>query len=435
MISLPYDISMDEDALPQATKPPSLRTPLHVCMLAYSFYESDTRIMQYAEALAERGDSVEVIALRRDRSFLEVEVLRGVEVFRIQMRSVNESGLREYLPRILRFFIHSAFFLSRRQHVRWFDLVHVHNVPDFLVFAAISAKLQHVPILLDIHDLLPEFYASKFKISPQTLRFRLLTLVERCSASFATHVIVANHLWCDRLAARSSSPGKCSVVRNRPDLSIFNGARDQPRTEASRFLFTYPGSLNWHQGLDIAIRAFASIATQIPDADFHIYGEGSAKPSLIHLAQQLGMAERILFHSVLPSREIARVMAATDLAIEPKRSSSAFGNEALSTKILEFMSLGVPVIASRTTIHAFYYDDSIIQYYDADDEGALAHQMLRLKNDPALRSRIAENASRYVLENTWDACKQEYLDLVDTFTQRTPPQQSALLSAPQTSHS
>jgi glycosyltransferase involved in cell wall biosynthesis len=386
-------------------------------MLAYAFYESDTRIMQYAEALARRGDTVEVIALRRDPSFPEAEVLRGVKVFRIQERTVNEKGLLTYVARILRFFLRSALFLYRRQRVRSCDLIHVHNVPDFLVFAALAAKVQRVPIVLDIHDLLPEFYASKFKIAHDTALFRILTFIEQCSAGFATHVIVANHLWCDRLAARSSHPGKCSVIRNRPDLSIFSGEGGFPRAaHTGRFLFTYPGSLNWHQGVDVAIRAFASIADRIPDADFHIYGEGAAKPSLISLTNQLGMNERIIFHDFLPSREIARVMAATDLAIEPKRSMSAFGNEALSTKILEFMSLGVPVIASRTTIHAFYYGQSIIQYYDHDDEFALAGEMLRLKNDPALRARLAENAGQYAKENTWDACQQEYLDLVDVLS-------------------
>jgi len=101
----------------------------------------------------------------------------------------------------------------------------------------------------------------------------------------------------------------------------------------------------------VAIRAFARVAGEMPQADFHIYGEGPAKPALIELANELYMQGRVIFHDFLPSREIARVMAEADLAIEPKRATSAFGNEALSTKILEFMALGVPVVASRTRTH------------------------------------------------------------------------------------
>lgn len=383
-------------------------------MLAYAFYETDTRILQYATSLAERGDIVDVIALRRDPALPDFEQLDGVNVYRIQDRILNEKGILSYVNRITRFALRSALFLFRKHNEHPYDVVHVHNVPDFLAFSAIYPKLRGKCVVLDIHDLLPEFYASKFNIGHNTLLFKTLVFAERCSAAFANHVIIANHLWRHRLVSRSSNAEKCSVVRNRPDLSIFTKHEIDKRDPDQKFILTYPGSLNWHQGLDVAIRAFAIVSDRIPEAEFHIYGEGSAKASLIALANELAMGNRIFFHNFLPSREIAKVMANTDLAIEPKRSNSAFGNEALSTKILEFMSLGVPVIASKTTIHAYYYDESIIQYYDNDDEFQLAEQILRLKNNPELRQSLAENAKRYLEENTWDARKHEYLQLIDS---------------------
>ena len=394
--------------------------PLHVCMLGYAFYESDTRILQYATALAERGDTVDVIALRRNDALPAREVMDGVSVFRVQARTVDEKGLIAYGSRLLRFFLRAAWLLHRKHGEQPYDVVHVHNVPDFLVFAALSPRLKGVPVILDIHDLLPEFFASKFGVSHASTVFKGLALIERWSAAFASHVIIANHIWRDRFVARSCRKEKCSVVRNRPDLSIFRAERDQPRTQG-RFLLTYPGSLNAHQGLDVAIRAFASVADQMPDAEFHIYGEGAAKSMLVSLVQELGMDERILFHGYLPSREIAQVMARTDLAIEPKRATSAFGNEALSTKILEFMSLGVPIIASKTRVHAFYYDDSILQYYENDDPAQLALQMVRLKADPALRAQLAANAKIYVESHSWDARKHEYTALVDALASSVSP--------------
>jgi glycosyltransferase involved in cell wall biosynthesis len=387
--------------------------PLRICMLAYAFYESDTRILQYATALAERGDTVDVIALRKDYSMPECEILHGVTVHRIQARTVNERGAFAYATRILRFLVHSSVFLYKSERKQAYDIIHVHNAPDFLVFAALWSRWKGTPIILDIHDLLPEFFASKFKVSHDSVVFRLVSFLERCSARFSTHVIIANDLWRDRLVSRSCVQEKCMVVRNRPDLSIFQRLNDKEPSENSKFLLTYPGSLNWHQGVDVAIRAFASIADQIPHAEFHVYGEGAAKASLIDLTRELGMQERILFHGYLPSHEIAKVMARTDLAIEPKRSASAFGNEALSTKIMEFMSLGVPVIASRTRVHAYYYSDAIVQYYDDDDETQLAKQILRLIADPLLRSEFVANALEYVEQNTWDARKHEYTQLID----------------------
>jgi glycosyltransferase involved in cell wall biosynthesis len=398
---------------PSTLTPAPERRGLRVCMLVYSFYESDTRVLQYATALAKRGDKVDVIALRRNDTVPEFEILDGVNVYRIQSRAVNEKGLVSYARKISLFFCRAMFFLRRQQRKHPYDLVHVHNVPDFLVFAAIFLKRQGVPVILDIHDLLPEFYASKFKISHKSSLFKFLALVERWSASFADHVIIANHIWRERFVSRSAGAAKCSVVRNYPDLDMFVGLSSGERRNAGKLQFTYPGSLNLHQGLDVAIRAFACIADQIPEAEFHIYGEGPAKPSLIELTKGLNLQDRVLFHNFLPTRDIARVMANTDIAIEPKRATSAFGNEALSTKILEFMAVGVPVIASKTKIHAYYYDDSVIQYYENDDEAGLASAILRLRNDVRLRERLVANAKKYVRENNWDYCKQEYLQMVD----------------------
>jgi glycosyltransferase involved in cell wall biosynthesis len=410
MTSTMSECAINTPAADQSVNP---RRALRVCMLAYAFYESDTRILQYATALASRGDVVDVIALRRDDSFPEFEVLNGVNVHRIQPRTVNEKGQFTYARRILGFMWRSMWYLRNLHRQQRYDAIHVHNVPDFLVFSALFPKLDGATVILDIHDLLPEFYASKFKVSHSGPVFRLLTLVERWCASFATHVIVANHLWRDKFVARSSEAEKCSVVRNHPDLSIFAAQAKKGRRANERFLLTYPGSLNWHQGLDVAIRAFASVADRMPDTEFHIYGEGPAKPSLIELAEKLGMHDRVIFHDFLPSREIARVMATTDLAIEPKRATSAFGNEALSTKILEFMALGVPIIASKTKIHSYYYDDSMVQYYENDDASQLAERMLQLYGDRTLCERLVANASKYVQENNWDARKHEYLELVD----------------------
>jgi len=390
------------------------RRPLRICMVVYAFYESDTRVLQYATALAKRGDIVDVLALKRDDSKPEVEVINGVTLYRIQSRTVNEKGLMAYASRIMRFLLRSTMLMRRMEKKHSYDAVHIHNVPDFLVFSALFPKWKRVPVILDIHDLLPELYASKFKISHNSLLFKLLVFAERCSAAFATHVIVANHLWRDRLAARSSHLEKCSVVRNHPDLDIFVALSGKARKQNERFLMIYPGTLNGHQGLDVAIRAFASVADQIPDADFHIYGEGPVKQALAELAGELKMQGRIFLHDFLPSHEIAQIMATADLAIEPKRSTSAFGNEALSTKILEFMALRVPVIASKTQIHAYYYDDSLIQYYENDNESELARQMVRLKNDPQLRARLVANAEIYAQKHNWDAQKAGYLQLIDS---------------------
>ena len=77
---------------------------MNVCMIAYTFYEGDNRVMRYAEALAARGDHVDVLALGREGQQKE-EVFNGVRVFRLQSREKNEKTKWSYLFRIVMFFI------------------------------------------------------------------------------------------------------------------------------------------------------------------------------------------------------------------------------------------------------------------------------------------------------------------------------------------
>jgi len=70
-------------------------------------------------------------------------------------------------------------------------------------------------------------------------------------------------------------------------------------------------------------------------------------------------------------------MASADIGVVPKRADS-FGDQAFSTKIFEFMALGVPVIVSRTQIDSFYFDDSVVKFFDSKDEESLAEAMLEL---------------------------------------------------------
>lgn len=377
-------------------------------MLVYAFYENDTRVLQYTKALAANGDLVDVFALRRPGS-PSFEVMDGVNVHRVQLREVNERSRWAYLVRILRFLLVSTVVLTRRHWSKPYDVVHVHSVPDFLVFAALAPKFSGARIILDIHDILPEFYASKFGLSSTSFLFLALVLVERVSTGFADHVIVANHLWCEKLL-RSVPREKCTAIINYPDPYIFFPRARVQKNKAFEIL--YPGSLNQHQGLDIAIRAFAQVAETMPGAEFHIYGEGPAREGLIRLTSELGISERVFFHDFLATHAIADIMAEADLAVVPKRASSGFGDEAASTKIMEFMALGIPVIVSRTKVDSYYHDDSMVMFFESENVDKLAEAMMLLWRDPQLRAKLTFNASEYVRNNNWNEKKWDYLRLL-----------------------
>ena len=390
---------------------------MRVAMIAYAFYEGNSRIQQYATALAKRGDTVDLICLGKSE-YRAVDSERGVNIHGIQNRNLHEEGPGRlgYAWRVLLFLLRSAITLTRMHAENPFDVIHVHSVPDFLVFAAVVPKISGASIILDIHDILPEFYATKFGKENTSLVFKLLVLAEKMSIAFSDHVIIANPIWKERLLGRSVQPGKVTAFWNHPNPDIFF-ARPKERSD-EKIIMLYPGTLSWHQGLDIAVQAFAKVANELPEAEFHIYGNGPERPNLERLVQQLGVQDRVKFNDPLPTKDIARIMSNADLAVVPKRAKSVFGTEAASTKILEFMSVGVPVIVSRTKIDSYYHTDATVTFYDGDDIDELAKAMVLLCRNPSRRRELAANALVYAREQSWDRRKEVYFAIVDTLATR-----------------
>jgi len=389
-----------------------------ICMLVHNSYETDNRVRRYAEALAKRGDLVDVIALAGGNIPLGAEEICGVTVFRVQHRVRNEKGKWSYASRLLRFLFVSSIFLTRRHQRIRYDVIHVHNLPDFLVFAAWYPKLMGTRIILDIHDIVPELFANKFDAKPGDIYIGFLKFIEKAAAAFADYVIVSNHLWHEKLISRSVPKQKCGVFLNHVDPALFY-RRKRTRTD-ERVILLFPGSFQWHQGLDLAIEAFAFVHKRVPNAEFHIYGAGDEKSALVTLTERLGLTESVKFCGSVSLENIADVISNADVGVVPKRADS-FGNEAYSTKIMEFMSQGVAVVLSRTKIDSFYFDDSVVRFFDSGDVQALAKALLEVIENKALREELIAGGYRYVDLHSWDRRKGEYLELVDTLSTEVFP--------------
>ncbi len=239
--------------------------------------------------------------------------------------------------------------------------------------------------------------------------FRSLLAVERVSCAFADHVIVANHLWYERLISRAVPASRCTAIMNYPDLRLFSRPPDASRVESFRLL--YPGSLNHHQGVDIAVRAFALAASEMPGSEFHVYGRGPDLPMLKRLSGELGLGERIRFMENVGLTQIGPLMAQASVGVVPKRADG-FGNEAFSTKILEFMACGVPVIVSRTRVDEHYFDDSLVNFFDGTAED-LARVLVRVYKTPGEQAERVRHSEAFAKRHSWQCRSGEYSAIVD----------------------
>jgi glycosyltransferase involved in cell wall biosynthesis/peptidoglycan/xylan/chitin deacetylase (PgdA/CDA1 family) len=375
-----------------------------ICMLTYSNYATNNRVQRYAEALARRGDQVNVIALGRDDAPLGSDEINGVTIHRVQHER-NERANWTSTWRQLRFLLVSSVLLMRRHQRIRYDLIHVHNPPDFLVFAASYPKCAGAQLILDIDD-----------IKEKSRDIGPLRAVEKISAAFVDHVIVANEVWYERLIAHSFPKEKCSVFPNHVDPDIL--CRRRRTRSDGKFIVMFWGGLQRHQGMDIAIKALARIRDKVPNAEFHLYGvaSGSAgQDDAASLAEGLGLNGSVEFHSGLSVHQIADVMANADLGVVPKHADS-FGNEAYITQIMEFMSHGIPVVASRATFNSFHFDESVVRFFASGDDEAMAEAVLEVIENKALREGLIARGYEFVQSNSWDRRRQAYFQLVDSLS-------------------
>lgn len=391
------------------------RRPLRVCHLAYTFHQSDNRVMRYVRTLAARGDTVNVIALRPAGAPWRIDE-DGVTIYQIQRRSTTERAAWVYLLKLLWFWFKSMLVISWLQLRRRYDVVHVHNVPDFLVFAAWLPKLMGAGLILDIHDMMPELYAGKFAAGGPSAAFGALAAIERLSCRFVDHVIASNDLWLDTLNKRSAPADKCTAFINYPDTTLFRPSVTR-KSQSTPFVFLYPGSLNHHQGVDLAVSAFAAVRHQMPGAELHIYGRGPALPMLHELIRSLALDDAIRIKDFLPSVQIAKVMGDASVGVVPKRADG-FGNEAFSTKILEFMACGVPVVVARTRVDEYYFSRDVLTFFEAGNVESLAAALLDVYRSPIDAKRKATAALTLARSMSWQTKSPDYRSLVDSVAEQ-----------------
>src|SRR5439155_16151972 len=134
------------------------------------------------------------------------------------VRTISLGKKRGSLPRYI--FEYAAFFLWAFVRVplqmrrRQYAVIDVNTLPDFLIFAPVLARLMGARLVLDMHEITPEFYMSKYGIAEHHWMVRLMKWIEKRSIDFADHVITINEPIQELLIGRGLPSSKSTVVMN-----------------------------------------------------------------------------------------------------------------------------------------------------------------------------------------------------------------------------
>lgn len=383
------------------------------CMVVLKYYPLDPRVEREAQALVKHGMEVHVVCLRNSDqpAFSDEE---GVRVHRLPLRRFVHRTIFFQLLEYLTFFVLALFGLTSLHLRERFDVVHVHNLPDFLVFIALIPKLTGAKIVLDLHDLMPEFYAERYQTSLDSLKVRAVRLQEMLSCRFADLIITVTEHWRQALIERGQPCDKVKVVMNAADERYFHPySAEAIEKNGNHFMIIYHGTMGYRQGLDLAVKAINVVREAAPDIQLLLHGRGEQVQALKELVDELCLHKQIQFSAGgVPMAELPKILLGADLAIVPYRNG-VFTGGILPTKMMEYSALGIPIIAARTSTIDAYFDDTMVEFFTPNDVEELASCILQLHNDRKRLAHLSREITRFNRQYNWAqqrACFLQYVD-------------------------
>jgi glycosyltransferase involved in cell wall biosynthesis len=393
---------------------------LRVCAITFDWYPFDVLVRRTAEAAASAGYTSEVICMRQAGQKTE-EMCDGVHVYRIPMsRSFGRSLPFTILEWVI-FMIRAGIKVTRLQRKQKYDVIHVHNMPDFLVFAALIPKLMGAKVILEIQDVSPELLAAKAGTRLRKFILPLAKWQEHISARFAHHVITVGWPFERLLLKRGIPAAKITNILNSADPRLFPVDRSteismEAPSEEKPLILMYHGTLAKRNGLDTAIQALAQARQVTPYIRLDIKGRGEAIPSLKLLARELGISEHVIFSDPCPSEELVDFVLHGDIGIIPYRSDG-FMDLVLPTKAYEFALMRRPMIASETpAIRSMFRPESLI-LCEPGNADSFADAIIDLYQHPEKRLQMVNEAAKDYTPYRWEVMAERYQRLLLTLAQ------------------
>ncbi len=383
-----------------------------IAVVVHAVYPGDTRVRRQADALLAAGHQVDVICLRRPGEAAQQEHA-GARVIRLPVTRAFES-FAGHLAEYVAFAALAAVRLAREHRRQRYHLVQVANVPDFLAFAAAPLKLSGIPILLDLHEDMPEFFRDRFT-HPLLAPFHpTVTASAKWAAAFASEIITVHEPLRQLSIGRGVPAEKIKVEMNSPDPRLFDSAAHarRPFMQDGELRLIHHSNLQRLYGLDIAVAALASLdAEQLPWR-LDVYGEGPWRRAIESAIARTGTAGRIRLHGWAKLEELPRLLAGADIGLVPSRDEP-YLRYSLSQKLLEYAVMGVPTVATDLATFRAHFTDAALRFVPGGQPGPLAAAIRELAGDPVGTARMGVEAQRQAAPYAWNLQASRYVEIVE----------------------
>ena len=386
-------------------------------VLLFSYYPADPRPRRAAEALAREGVLIDLICLQKNVEEPRREIINGVSVFRVPLRR-RRRGKITYIGQYSIFILRSFLQLTSQSIFRRYDFVHVHNMPDVLVFSALVPKARGAKIILDLHDPMPELMMSIYNLGAESHFVRWLRRLEKLSISFAHLILTPNKAFQELFISRGCPSEKIQVIMNSPESDIFRPSKYDSLTRTSAngekpFKIMYHGLIAERHGLDTALEAIARLRSVIPTLEFHIFGDRTPYMNKVDAQmQKLGLRSCVHYHGYRPQTEIAKSIRSIDLGIIPNRRSP-FTEINMPTRIFEYLAMGKPVVVPDTRGIRDYFGAESALFFEPGDPQSLGDAILDVYRNPQKVDSILARGRTVYEAHRWEVHRVQFLDRVN----------------------
>jgi glycosyltransferase involved in cell wall biosynthesis len=388
-------------------------------VVLYSSFPGDPRPQRETEALVAAGMEVDVVCLRDPSEELKMELPCGIRLTRLPIPHCRAGKLLYFLNYAV-FLCWAFFIISSRCLKRRYSLVHVHNMPDILVFSALLPRWLGAKVILDLHDPMPELYQTIYKLRENQPVVRLLKWIEKRSIGFADLVLTPNLAFQVLFSSRSGAQGKekIQIVMNSPEESLFNhrpvaATPGQAPRRNGEFRLIYHGLLADRHGLELLLNAVKGLGKLIDGLVLDVYGSGPEAylKKVEQLIVDLGLEKMVVYHGKKPLNEIPGAIRLADLGIIPNRRSP-FTELNFPTRIFEYLSMDKPVIAPNTRGIRDYFGSEDLIFFEPDDVADLERQILWVYQHPAEVAELVARGRRIYQSFSWQAEKARFTEMV-----------------------
>ncbi|MBW7843853.1 MAG: glycosyltransferase family 4 protein [Ignavibacterium sp.] len=382
-----------------------------ILMVVYSYFPQDVRPRREAEALINAGYEVDMICLKLpDQN--KFEETCGVNTYRVNL-SKSRSSRRKYIFLYASFFVRSFFLLNRLYLKNRYAVIHVHNMPDFLVFLAMIPKILGAKVILDLHDPTPEMLMTKFAEERDSRLTKILKWQEKVSIRFAHKIITTNKSFLDKFISRGCPSDKINIVMNSPQESIFNNrSNSKVKSDKNKYVVMYHGIIIERYGFEELLNAVNLLKDKIPGLELRIYGTGEDLPIFIEMVQKLDLENIVNYFGQVSIEKIVEIIPECNVGIIPNRLTP-FTKINLPTRIFEYLHLNKPVVVPRTQGIKDYFDESSIFYFNAGDAENLANVILDVYSNPTKTLDVVNKGNQIYQNYRWELQSKNLIKIYD----------------------